>query len=258
MEILVGGAAVGSRRHGAQFPSDTPVPVFVHGAGMDHSIWEPLLDALASAGQPFLAIDLPGHGGTGGDACGSIEAVADWLADLLTSAEIARAVAVGHSMGAIAVLELAARHPDKVSGIAMLGVAAAMPVHPDLLAMAMANDPAAAGLIGKWAVGRSADWDVVQCVADCIGSAPDGILWADLTLCADYQGGTAAAARVDCPTLLILGSADRMTPPSGADPLISALGSPGKVVLAGAGHMMMLEAPDHTLTALQAFLDEVT
>ncbi|MCG8542911.1 MAG: alpha/beta hydrolase, partial [Alphaproteobacteria bacterium] len=245
------------RCHGTQSFGDVPVPVFVHGAGMDQSIWAPLTDELAVADRPFLALDLPGHGGSAGAPCGTIEAAADWLAEAIAAAGISRAVAVGHSMGALAALDLAARHPDRVSGIVLLGVAARMPVHPDLLGMAQRDDPAASGLIGKWGVDRSAPASVVSRVADCIAAAPDGSLAVDLAACDGYQGAAAAAARVACPALLILGASDRMTPPDGAAPLLAVLGRAQKQELAQAGHMIMLEAPDRTRAALLAFLDEV-
>ena len=257
MDILVDGTAVGLRCHGAQSFADALVPVFVHGAGMDQSIWAPLTDELTAADRPFLALDLPGHGSSAGAHRGRVEAAADWLAEAIAAAGIAQAVAVGHSMGALAVLELAARHPDGISGIVLLGVAARMPVHPDLLAMAQRDDPAASGLIGKWGVDRSAPASVVRRVADCIAAAPDGSLAADLTACDDYQGAAAAAARVACPALLILGANDRMTPPEGAEPLLTALDRAQKQELAQVGHMIMLEAPDRTRAALLAFLDEM-
>ena len=257
MDLNVGGVAVGLRCHGTQAFADLPAPVFVHGAGLDHSIWSPLTDALAADGRPFLALDLPGHGGSDSTPSNTIDELAHWLSEAIAAAGIRRAVVVGHSMGALAALELAAQYTERITGIVMMGVAARMPVHPDLLTMAQRNDPAAADLIGKWGVDRSAPPSVAACVAECMAAAPDGALAADLTACDGYQGAAAAAARVACPALLILGENDRMTPPAGADPLLEALDRSEKQELAQVGHMIMLEAPDRALAALLAFLDEV-
>ena len=65
--------------------------------------------------------------------------MADWTARLIAAAGGERAALVGHSMGALVALETAARHPDRVARMALLGAAAKMPVHPDLLAAAKAN-----------------------------------------------------------------------------------------------------------------------
>ena len=76
----------------------------------------------------------------------------------------------------------------------------------------------------------------------------------DLAASAAYEGAVLAAGQVDCPTLLLLGEADRMTPPKGARPLAEALADAETVVLPGTGHMMTIEEPDRTLDALKAFI----
>ena len=123
--------------HGGQsFDPRRPVVLLVHGAGMDHSVWALQSRALAAQGWSVLAVDLPGHGLSAGQAMPSIEALADWLADLIVAAGLKKAVVAGHSMGALAALELAARHPSQVAALALVGAAASMPVHPDLIAAA--------------------------------------------------------------------------------------------------------------------------
>ncbi len=116
-----------------------PVVVFLHGAGMDRSIWASQTRAFGGRGWDALAVDLPGHGGSAGPALGDIGAMADWTLALLTAAGSERAALVGHSMGALIALEAAARAPERVTRLALVGVAAKMPVHPDLLAAAEAN-----------------------------------------------------------------------------------------------------------------------
>lgn len=82
--------------HGA----GTPV-VLLHGLTFDRTTWSPIIERLG-AGVRSLAIDLPGHGETGGPAR-SLSEVAELVHALLDDLEIARPVIVGHSMsGAIA------------------------------------------------------------------------------------------------------------------------------------------------------------
>ena len=59
---------------------------------------------------------------------------------------------------------------------------------------------------------------------------------------------------VSCPSLLLLGGSDRMTPPHAAEPLAAALTDSTTVILPEAGHMMMIEQPDAVIDALAAFL----
>jgi len=230
--------------------------LMVHGAAMDHSIWDPVLPALESHERLYLAVDLPAHGGSAGEPLATLADMGDWLARLADAVGMVRPVALGHSMGGAAVLELAARHPETISAVGLLGVSARMPVHPDLLAMAE-NDPASAGaLVGKWAVAKDGPQEAAEIAAGLVAGSAPGVLVSDLKACDGYRDGVASAGRLRCPVLFILGEVDRMTPPTDAAPLVEAAPRPHKSVLPGIGHMMTLEAPDATFAALDAFLNE--
>ena len=69
-----------------------------------------------------------------------------------------------------------------------------------------------------------------------------------------YGDAVAAAEKVTCPTLFVLGARDRMTPARAADGLIAAISRSSRVLLPDSGHMMMLEAPGATRDALRNFL----
>jgi pimeloyl-ACP methyl ester carboxylesterase len=75
--------------------------------------------------------------------------------------------------------------------------------------------------------------------------------------CNSFEGALSAAARVACPTLVIAGSEDRMTPAKAGAALAEALPGAELTILPGAGHMMMVEQPDETLDALIAWLGRV-
>src|SRR6266446_572038 len=84
-----------------------PTVVFVHGAAHDHSVWALQSRYFAHHRRNVLAVDLPGHGRSGGAPLASVEAIGEWLVALLDATHIEHAVLVGHSLGALAVLEAA-------------------------------------------------------------------------------------------------------------------------------------------------------
>ncbi len=84
------------------------------------------------------------------------------------------------------------------------------------------------------------------------------VLASDLRASASYAGALEAAAAVECPTLLILGEHDLMTPMRNATSLIEALRNETTVTLPEVGHMMMQEDPDTVLDAMLAFLGSLT
>lgn len=260
-EIFVRGHRVFAATGGAGFDPSRPAVILVHGAGMDHGVWALQSRALAHSGCSVLAVDLPGHGRSEGEALTSISALADWLAEFIIAAGLDAAVVAGHSMGALAALELGARHPERVRGLVLIGAAAAMPVHSDLIAAAAEELPAAVAMITAWGFSPTA----------ALGGSPapglwltgggrrllersrPGVLHADLAACNAYGDGEAAAVRIRCPAAVVAGGADRMSPAKAGRALAALIPGAGIEVLDGAGHMLMAERPEAVLTVLKAY-----
>jgi len=260
MRLEVDGLSVFAGAGGKAHAPNRPLVVFIHGAGMDHSVWALQSRWFAHHGFNVLAVDLPGHGGSEGPAPTGIAAMADWTARLIAAAGAERAALVGHSMGALVALETAGRHSGVVSRMALLGAAAKMPVHPDLLAAANANSHAAVDMVSLWGLGAAATLGGAKApglwmfggTERLLEQAAPGVLHADLSACDAYQTGMAAAARVACATTLILGERDQMTPLAGGRSLAAQIENARTIVLPGAGHMSMIERPDEVLEALKA------
>jgi pimeloyl-ACP methyl ester carboxylesterase len=251
-------AATGGRAHAAT----QPFAVFVHGAGLDHTVWALQSRWLAFHGWNVLAVDLPGHGRSDGPLRPSIAEMADWVLQVTAAAGAGAAALIGHSMGALIALEAAARQPERVNRLVLVGSAASMPVHPELLAAARANEHAAIDMVNLWGYGHAAGlggsaapgvW-MVGAGERLLEQAAAGVLYNDLAACAAYADGLASAARVRTPTLLISGSKDQMTPLRNARTLAAAITGAELVALEEAGHMLLAERPDELLAALQRHL----
>jgi len=245
-------------------PLDAALPavVFVHGAGNDHSVWALQSRYFAHHGWNVLAVDLPGHGRSGGDALPSVEALADWIPAVLDAARIDQGALVGHSLGSLAALECAARYPGRVTKVALVGPAAPMPVSDTLLDAAKRNDHIAFELITGWSysAGKKLGGNRVPGLW-LTGSAlrllertRPGVLYADLVACHSYATGVDSATKVRCPSLVIVGARDIMAPPRNAQALLVVLPGAHVVTLADCGHALMAEQPDAVLDALRAFL----
>lgn len=258
MKLVVDGRPAFVSTGGHAFDPGRPAVAFLHGAGFDHTAWVLPARYFAHHGRAVLNVDAPGHGRSAGPPLASIADLADWVLRLLDAARVETAALVGHSMGALTALECAARAPARVRALALLGVAAKMPVHPDLQRAAAANDHAAVDLVASWGFGRRAHLGGARIPgAWMMGSglrllehAPAGALAAGLAASNGYAGALEAAAKVACPTLFLVGGADRMTPPAGARDLAARITGARTVVLPEAGHMMMIEQPDETIDAL--------
>jgi len=257
--MTVDGKRVFAATGGRTFDSALPTVLFIHGAGMDHTVWALQTRYFAHHGRSVLAVDLAGHGRSGGALLRSIGDMASSIGHVLDAAGVQSAALVGHSMGALIALEVAASAPARVRSLVLLGVAERMPVHPDLQAAAAGNRRLGPELVTSWGHGRSGHlggnpapglW-MMGGSLQLLERAPAGALAADLAACNAYDGALAAAARVACPTLLLLGALDRMTPPAKAKPLAGAIKLSRTVILPAAGHMLMSERPDAVIDALR-------
>jgi len=267
MEFTVDGRRAFASTGGETFDAAKPAVLLIHGAGMDHTVWSLQARYLAHHGHGVLAVDLPGHGRSAGPVLDSIEAMAGWIGRLLDSVGVAPAgsrgaALVGHSMGALTALEAASRIPARITHLGLIGVAPAMPVHPDLLAAAKQNLALASELVTSWGFGPGGHlgrnpspglW-MMGGAYRLLEHAPAGVLGNDLAACAMYQGAPEAAGKVACPTLLLLGADDRMTPAKQGRELAASIRGAEARVLPGIGHMVMTEAPDETIDALAELL----
>ena len=262
MQINVNHQSVFAYTAGRAFDTKLPTIVFIHGAGADHSVWQLQSRYFAHHGFNVLAVDLPGHGKSSGAALKSIEAIGAWNITLLDALDIKQAALIGHSMGSLAALESAGAHPQRVRKLALLGTAYPMQVSEQLLSAAKANDHAAIDMLNVWGLSPAAQinanpvpgmWMSGASLRLLERNAPD-VIYTDLAACNAYQAGLERAAKIICPTLIISGKADVMTPARAAKGLADTIPGAKTKVIDGSGHTLMSEKPDAVLNALIEFL----
>ena len=270
MDLNVQGAKTYCYTGGKPFDAAKPTVVFLHGVLNDHSVWILQTRYLAHHGWNVLAVDLPGHCRSGGEAPASVEAAADFVGELLDAAGVAKAALVGHSWGSLIALEAASRLKDRVTHLVLVGTAYPMKVSPALLesalnepmkALTMVNvfsrstlaaPPSALGP-GTWVYGAS----MALGRRVLASNTQVNIFHRGFMACNDYANGEQAMRASTCPVLFVLGMQDQMTPPKAAQLLVEAAKNSGKKVQVASlpvGHHQMTETPDDTLFAIRDFL----
>ena len=246
-----------------EFLPNQPSIVFVHGNGLDHTVWHLQSRYFAHHGRNALAVDLPGHGRSCGDPLTSIADMGDWVVAVLDALDISQADIVGHSMGSLVTLEAAARHPRRVSRLVLIGTAVPMSVTDPLLNAAKENKFDAFDMINLWGHsnfgqmgGNQAPgmWMSASSIRLLARSGP-GVLYAGLNACHQYQHGLDSGAKIECPTLMILGRLDIMTPVRRARELEKVIPNVKTKILEHCGHMLMAEKPNQVLDLLIEFLE---
>ena len=255
---------------GKPFDAARPTVVFIHGVLNDHSVWALQSRYLAHHGYNVLAVDLPGHCRSAGNAPSSVEEGADFIGALLDAAGVEKAALVGHSWGSLIALEAAGRLGDRISHLVLVGTAYPMKVSPALLesslnepekALRMINvlsrstlaaPPSALGP-GTWIFGAS----MALGRRVLASNTAVNVFHRGFAACDSYAYGLEAIALVKCPVLFLLGQQDQMTAPKAAQSLMAAAQAADvvhQIIYVSVGHHQMTEAPEETLAAINGFL----
>lgn len=237
-----GGQGIKSLQQGAGDPV-----LFIHGFGADLSSWRPFV-MLMNAGNPLLALDLPGHGSS---QDGSVTGFADLVAQVqrqIEAAGLTRLHLVGHSLGAAVATELAGGGRLDVRSLSLIAPAGLGP---------KVNGDFVAGFLAAQSEAPLKAW--LDVLVHDAARLPGALLRATLagregTRLAAQQGRLAEAvfagstqlfsirealARYQGPVRVMVGDNDRIIPASYADVL------PAHVALhrlPQVGHLPQLEA----------------
>lgn len=247
---------------GKPFDPSKPSVVFIHGAANDHSVWTLQARYFAHHGWNAMAVDLPGHGKSFGEAKTSVAAYADWIIDLFDHGGIGKVALVGHSMGSLIALDCAARYGGRVTQVALLGASAPMPVSDALLDAARHRPAEAFDLLNIWGHAPQLKWgrnptpgtSSMMAYRRLLEQSRPGVLAADLAVCHGFLPDDAFFSRIAAPVLVVAGTHDLMTPPKSAQGLSARFAGGRYLLLEGTGHALMQEAPGKTLDALKGFL----
>jgi pimeloyl-ACP methyl ester carboxylesterase len=239
--------------HGGVSKPGPPPLVLIHGAGGSSLHWPPQLRRLL--GYEVYALDLPGHGDSPGSSAETIiekaEAVMTWKAAL----GLGSCVFTGHSMGGAIAQTLALDQPESVAGLVLVGTGGRLRVHPDILAMTATDEGFAqtVQVILTWSYSTSADERLVELAGKRMLQVPAQIVHADYLAC-DRFDLLPRIKEIHCPTLVICGGEDQLTPPKYSQYLVEQIPGASLLIVEGAGHMVMLEQPEVVAEEISQFM----
>ena len=263
MKFKVNNKEVFASTGGQPMDKNKPLIIFVHGSGLSHITWVLQTRYFAFHGYSVLAIDLPGHGYSEGPSIKSIEEQGKWLADVIDAVAMKEASLVGHSQGCLITLECASQFPDKVKSLALMGGAGAIPMNPELLELAEKGDHKAVDLMMDWAHGPAGHLGGHSVPGlhhiniggtIIINSSIKDALGVDFRACDNYKSGFQAAAKIQCPTINILGEYDKMIPIKEGKKLAASIPNSEVEIIPKCGHMILLEEADQALAVLKKFI----
>ncbi|MEW6475068.1 MAG: alpha/beta hydrolase [Actinomycetota bacterium] len=234
-----------------------PVPVlFLHPVNTAGRVWEDVVAAL-EPGRSCLLPDLRGHGGSVLRGPFTVEGYAADALAVLDALGVERAHVVGGSLGGAIAVALAATAPDRIASIAAFGSLLSLPVSKeDLETVAQTiRTLGTRGYFEEIAPGtlspaRRSDRELLdRIVALSVGTGRTPEMVTGILLNALRCDVTAAADSVRCPSLIVTGEHDAWCTAEVGQAMAKALGT-DHVVLAGVGHLPMVEEPGRVATLL--------
>jgi pimeloyl-ACP methyl ester carboxylesterase len=247
--------------------------LLVHGQPGLGSDWEPVAERLAD--HRLLIVDRPGFGRSGEETL-SIEGNAEVLGDLVIERDAAPVTVVGHSYGGGVAILLAARRPELVSGVVLVGSvgrANSLNVLDHLLAAPVMGEFLSAA--GLFTLGRvlprlrnlasdqqlaALDWLRASLPDDRYNraSAQRGRrVWRSFvaeqrTLVREIGAVEAALGSIRAPTMVISGAWDLVVPPSVSASIAAAIPGSELVSVARTGHFIPRDAPEVVASAVRS------
>jgi pimeloyl-ACP methyl ester carboxylesterase len=268
-------------------PADAPVTVVLsHGWCQDRRTWRHQIATLGEMGRKaprVVAYDTRGHGRSSATRLrgATLAQLGDDMAEVIRRyAPSGPVVLAGHSMGGMAIMEYAHRHPEefasRVSGVLLVSTTAEGHTHtryglpPQLANLLRIGETLGAGLLarsGAWRPHRAVlpalrpalRWLLFgdECAEEAMLLTMRGLGRAPLRSIGGFRESIGTQARLDTlaglddmPAAVLVGARDRLTPPACAESIAGALPGADLTVVPGAGHMLPLERPREVSEAL--------
>lgn len=241
--------------------------VFLHAFPLNQTMWDEQI-AVFSEVHRVVSFDWRGFGGSTLDSKPStMDVFADDLAALLDALSIERASICGLSMGGYAAFGFQSRHTKRLASLILADTRAtgdseegrqnrrqmATTVR-EAGPKAIADQMLTRLLGSKTLEGNPAVAARVRAMIE--SNESEGIARALLGM-ADRPDSTPLLGKIECPTLIVVGSDDTLTPPSESEAMAASIAGSRLVIILDAGHLANLERPEQFNQALAGFLSSL-
>jgi pimeloyl-ACP methyl ester carboxylesterase len=242
------------------------IPIlFVHGYPLSKAMWDPQVKTLSTSFR-VITVDLRGHGESESPLwLYTMDMFADDIRVLLDHLSIDQVVLAGFSMGGYITFAFYRKYRNRVKALVLADTrpqADSPEGKQGRFKMAQTAYKEGAGVIADAMVPKLLAPQSVQSRPDLVqnlrkmmtGTSVAGIV-GDLMAMAERPDSVPLLSEVSCPTLVLVGEQDGLTPPTDAKLMADKIKKSQLEIIPAAGHLANLEQPDHFNKALCKFLE---
>jgi pimeloyl-ACP methyl ester carboxylesterase len=216
-------------------------------------MWQKVMAVLAKE-HTSLAIDLPGHGQSQGEGMKQIPEYREFLKDFCETLGLEKIVLGGHSLGGGIVLDFALNYPGRLKAILLIGTGARLRVLPEALErLRQMSEGKVEPKFEPWGFAAGVTADVLSAAEREWAKTSSRVRYRDMLAC-DQFDAMKEVEKIHLPSLLVCGREDLLTPIKYSDYLKGKIPGSQMEIIEGAGHMVMLEAPEALSGVILAFL----
>jgi pimeloyl-ACP methyl ester carboxylesterase len=227
--------------------------VFIHGAGESSLLWEAQVEGLRDRANT-VALELPGHGASGGSARQRIEDYAAVVADFITAIDAPTPIPCGLSMGGAITQQLLLDHAGRFRAGIIVSSGAKLRVLPSLFDLIDTNMPGYVEMVDRLGFSPKTAAAVKRpFLEDSLKARPE-VARGDFEACDRFDAMSRLAA-ISVPVLVISAEDDKLTPPKYAEFLAQRIAAGTRAHIPDAGHFVPIEKPLEVNAAIRRFFE---
>jgi 3-oxoadipate enol-lactonase len=264
MKIDVNNVSLGYDDHGIGIPV-----IFLHAFPLNRGMWEGEVTALLQDGRyRLVSLDWRGFGESEiTSEISTMELFASDVAGVIDALGIEKAILCSLSMGGYAAFAFLRKYPQRVGGLILADTRPGADTDE-----AKTNREKVAQIAETQGSAAIADLQLPRLISDYTrqntpevelrirqmieAATPQAIAAASRGM-AQRTDSTDLLAGITCPTLVVVGEQDALTPPNVAQDYATCIPNAQVVVIPHAGHLSNLEQPEAFLEVIRNFLQTI-
>jgi pimeloyl-ACP methyl ester carboxylesterase len=229
-----------------------PTLVFIHGSGGSKILWDNQVKALGDVSN-VIALDLPGHGESPGEAFATVPEYTKAVVDFIKGISAPRPIPIGLSLGGAIVQQLLLDYPELFKAGVLIGTGAKLKVLPIIFDTIEKDFSGFVAGMPKMAASPKTDPALLRPLLESNLKTPPSVYSGDFRAC-DIFDVRERLKDITAKVLVVTGEDDKLTPPKYGEYLVATIKGAQRVHVMDAGHLLPLEKPEELNRALREFL----